>query len=81
MPKRRHPPPPRGPAAGEADLPSLIELERFTTASMNQWAAAAKRLDTLNRALYFGLEPLRQKDSARLVEAVRSGMRNDNQTS
>jgi len=80
MPKRLKPPPPKSAgsgAAGEPDLPSLFELERFNTASLNQWLTAAKRLEALNRALYFGLEPLRQKDSARLVDAVRSSTRNN----
>jgi RES domain-containing protein len=80
MSKRRKPPPPRAStsgAAGEADLPSLIELDRFTTTSLHQWTTAANRLQALHRALYFGLEPLRQQDSARLIDAMRSGTRNN----
>jgi RES domain len=78
MAKRRkssRPKPPASGTGGEADLPSLIELDRFSSASLNQWKVAASRLDALHRALYFGLESLRQQDSARLVDAVRAGAR------
>lgn len=74
MRRRRAPPPPRpkpAGSAGEPELPSLVELERFSAASLHQWSAAATRLQTLHRALYFELESLRQRDSDRLVEAVR----------
>jgi hypothetical protein len=78
MAKRRKPSPPKrqtSGTAGEADLPSLIELDRFSSASLNQWKVAATRLDALHRALYFGLESLRLQDSARLIDAVRAGAR------
>lgn len=62
------PPPPRG----EPDLPALTELERFSRASLHQWLAAKTHLDTLQRALYFELEPLRQRNEARLRDALLS---------
>jgi RES domain-containing protein len=62
----------RPPPRGELDLPSLTELERFTQASLRQWLAAKANLDALQRALYFELEPLRQRNEARLLDALRS---------
>ena len=80
MPKRR-PPPFRNSSSAEGatdpDLPSLLELERFTTASLHQWITAATRMEALHRALYFGLETLRQRDGSRLIDAVRSCTHND----
>jgi hypothetical protein len=80
MPKRRTPPRHNSPSAGatgDPDLPSLLELERFTTASLHQWLTAATRMEGLHRALYFGLETLRQRDGSRLIDAVRSCARDD----
>jgi hypothetical protein len=57
---------------GEPDLPALTQLERFTHASLHQWLAAKAHLDTLQRALYFELEPLRQRNEARLRDALLS---------
>jgi RES domain-containing protein len=75
--RRRRPAPPRrfGPA-GDPDLPSLHELERFSEASLHQWLAAATRLETLHSTLYFELESLRQRDGQRLIEAIGSRTRN-----
>ncbi len=71
--RRPRPPEARRPLrSGEPDLPSLIELERFTQASLRQWLATKGNLDGLQRALYFELEPLRQRNEARLLEALRS---------
>ena len=75
MPRNRRPRPPdsqRPLQRGEPDLPALIELERFTQASLRQWLAAKAHLDALQRALYFELEPLRQRNEARLFDALRS---------
>jgi RES domain-containing protein len=60
------------PQRGEPDLPALTELERFSQASLHQWLAAKTYLDTLQRALYFELEPLRQRNEARLRDALLS---------
>lgn len=72
--RRPAPPPSRPPTAGTDDsiLPSLIELDRFSAGSLHRWSAAAKKLDTLHHALYFGLESFRQRDGKRLQDAVRS---------
>ncbi len=73
MTKRPRPPPRSTPSsgAGEPDLPSLVELERFTAASMREWKDVATRLGALHRILYFELESLRQRDESRLIDAVR----------
>jgi RES domain-containing protein len=60
------------PQRGDPDLPALTELERFSQASLHQWLAAKTYLDTLQRALYFELEPLRQRNEARLRDALLS---------
>jgi hypothetical protein len=65
----RPPSPQRSPSSAEADLPSLIELERFDQASLRQWLAAKANLDAVQRALYFELEPLRQRNEAQLLDA------------
>jgi len=57
---------------GEPDLPALTELERFSHASLHQWLAAKTHLDTLQRGLYFELEPHRQRNAARLLDALLS---------
>jgi hypothetical protein len=68
----RHPDSQRPPQKGESDLPALTELERFSQASLHQWLAAKTNLDSLQRALYFELEPLRQINEARLLDALLS---------
>ena len=71
--RRPRPPEARRPLrSGEPDLPSLIELDRFTQASLRQWLATKGNLDGLQRALYFELEPLRQRNEGRLLDALRS---------
>jgi RES domain len=59
----------------EPDLPSLLELERFSEASLHQWRSAKGNLDALHRAVYFELEPLRQRSESQLVDALRSQAR------
>lgn len=70
--RRLRPPNSQRPSSrAEADLPSLIELERFNQASLRQWLGAKANLDALQRAVYFELEPLRQRNHARLLDALR----------
>jgi hypothetical protein len=74
MTKRHRPRSPNpSSAAGNADpdLPSLIELERFSTATLHQWKLAARRMETLQRTLHFGLEDQRQRAETLLLEAMR----------
>ncbi len=70
--RRRRFPDSQPPRRGEPDLPALTELERFTEASLHQWLAAKANLDALQRALYFQLEPLRQRNVGRLLDALLS---------
>lgn len=71
--RRARPPSSRPPLqSGEPAPASLVELERFNEASLHQWLAAKSNLDALQRALYFGLEPLRQSNEPRLLVALRS---------
>src|SRR5689334_12764577 len=59
--------------SGEAeDLPSLLELERFTQSNLRQWRSVSAALDALHSVLHFGLEPLRQRDEQKLLDAIRS---------
>ena len=60
--------------SGEGDLPSLVLLEQFSQRSLQQWAASAKKLNELHRALFFGLEQARQQFSRELTEAVRTNL-------
>lgn len=65
---------PPGPARSvEPEGPSLIELERFSRASLQRWRAAANQLGRLQTALYFGLEASRQDHRQALLDALRAG--------
>lgn len=55
-------------------LPSLEELEQFTHASLGQWKAAGKNLESLGLSLYFGLERHRKENAGSLIEAIRSSL-------
>lgn len=57
--------------APDPDMPSLLELERFDEASFKQWKSAGAGLDALYTSLYFDLEPARQRDGQRQLDAVR----------
>jgi RES domain len=73
---RRAPPKqpnPTRPSGETGDAPSLFELERFNQASLRQWQRQAAALRDLQRALYFDLEPERQRDALPLIDALRSG--------
>ena len=53
-------------------MPSLVELERFSEANLKAWMQAGTKLQALYAAFYFELEPKRQKDGQRLLDALRS---------
>ena len=61
------PPPP-------ANKPSrnILELDRFSEASLREWKAASENLDELEAVLYFNLEPERRKLRPQLLEALQS---------
>jgi RES domain-containing protein len=74
MSKRRRSQPPNRPSpagSSDPDLPSLVELERFSTASLHQWKMAAHRMEALQRSLHFGLEDQRQRAEGLLLESMR----------
>lgn len=74
MSKRRRTQLPNRPSpagSSDPDLPSLVELERFSTASLYQWKMAAHRMEALQRSLHFGLEDQRQRAEVRLLESMR----------
>jgi len=73
--KRRRPPPRipnRIPPVLESEAPGLLELERFSQASLGQWSAAQRNLRELHQAFFFALEQQRQAHSAELIEALRA---------
>ena len=55
-----------------AHPPGLLELDRFSAASLEQWKRLSDDLDELNSVLFFGLEPQRQKYRSSLLEALRA---------
>jgi RES domain-containing protein len=57
---------------GDPEMPSLLELDRFSTGSLRKWAESARSLDELHASLHFDLEPLRQRDGQKLLDAIRS---------
>lgn len=72
---RRWPDPPRPTGPAGPDGPSLIELERFSRASLHEWLRAADRLGRLQTALYFGLDAARQEQGQALIDALHAGAR------
>lgn len=73
--RRRRPQarPPQPGRPGEPEGPSLIELERFSRASLSRWLQAGESLGRLQCALYFGLDSARQEHGHALLDALRSG--------
>lgn len=69
---RAEPPRPRRRAA-ESEGPTLLELERFSHASLDKWLRVAEQLGRLHSALYFGLESCRRAQEPALLDALRSG--------
>ena len=69
---RAEPPLPPAPTS-EAEGPSLLELDRFSAASLRKWLQAAESLGRLQTALHFGLESARQAHGHALLDAIRAG--------
>lgn len=78
-PRQRRPParPPEPGPPAQPNGPSLVELERFSHASLKQWLRAGENLGRLQGALYFGLESARQEQGDALVDALRAGAQAD----
>lgn len=70
--RRRAEPPRAHHRAPESEGPSLLELERFSHASLTKWLQAADALGRLQSALYFGLESARQTHGDALLDAIRA---------
>lgn len=51
---------------------SILELDRFSEASVQQWNDLSQDLDELSASLYFGVEPERRRYRQELLEALRS---------
>lgn len=64
--------PNRTPPAPEGEAPPLIELERFSQASLQRWLVAEKGLRQLHQALFFDIESQRQDSYRQLEEALRA---------
>ena len=69
MPKRKIPSPVPVPTAG---LPGLLELDRFSAASLEKWTEASRDLDQLSASLYFETEPERRRYREDLLGALRA---------
>lgn len=50
----------------------ILELDRFTEASIDKWNDASADIDELNAVLYFNLEPERRRKRAELIAALKS---------
>ncbi len=71
MPKRKPPVPPRSPVPSQGPR-GILELDRFTEASVQQWNSVSRDLDVLQDVLYFGLEPERRSLRPELIAALQS---------
>lgn len=69
MPRRKAlPPPGRGGAPREPR--GILELDRFSEASLQQWETLSQDLDELERTLYYALEPERRRLWGELLAAL-----------
>lgn len=66
------PPAPRGTAAGTAPQKGILELDRFTEASITRWNEVSADLDELQDILYFYLEPERRRQRPALIKALQT---------
>ena len=69
MPKGKPSIPARSTAAPQASR-GILELDRFSEATLQQWSAASHDLDELEAVLYFGLEPERRRLRPELLTAL-----------
>ena len=69
MPKGKPPIPTRSSAASQKPR-SILELDRFSEATLQQWNSASRDLDELEDVLYFGLEPERRRLRHELIAAL-----------
>lgn len=69
MPKRKIPSAAPAPTPG---LPGLLELDRFSAATLEKWTEASRDIDQLSASLFFGTEPERRRYREDLITALRS---------
>lgn len=69
MPKRKPPIPSRRPAPSRGPR-GILELDRFSEASLQQWNSVSGDLDELQDVLYFGVEPERRRLRPELIAAL-----------
>jgi len=71
--RRQQQPPAAKPRSQIGNLtPGLIELDRFSTASLAHWKRVSADLDELNDLLYYGTEPQRQRHREEMLTALQS---------
>lgn len=69
MARNKHfPPKPRTPAS--AAPRGILELDRFTEASLRQWKTLSEDLDEMERVLHFAIEPERRRLRPELLAAL-----------
>lgn len=70
MPKKSQPPPPKHVTP---QLPvGILELERFTEASLTKWLAVSHDIDQLAGELFYSVRPEQKRHRARILEALQS---------
>lgn len=75
MAKYRRPLPPLGNLTNVPGKPiGVIELDRFTERSLDQWKSYSKDLDELHDVLYFTLEPERRRLRSELMGALQQSV-------
>jgi hypothetical protein len=71
VPKRK-PPIPTATRATSQGARGILELDRFSQASLQRWESASRDLDELEAILYFAVEPERRRLRAELIAALQS---------
>ena len=74
MPRRKIPSPAPAQALGP---PGLLELDRFSAASLQKWTEASRDIDQLAASLYFETEPERRRYREELLDALRAAPRTE----
>ncbi|MDP1742125.1 MAG: RES family NAD+ phosphorylase [Polaromonas sp.] len=64
-------PPYRGPVKSANPI-GILELDRFSEKSLQQWQAASRDLDEIQDSLYFGPEPERRRYRSELIAALQA---------
>lgn len=76
VPAKRDVPKKRIPAVAPASPPGppgLLELDRFSAATLQRWTEASRDLDQLSASLFFETEPERRRHREDLLDALRRG--------